>query len=645
MTFFEDDEAITWSLLQKYLSYIRKVGIDQFIQLFKKYKNYKCNRFRFGDEIEYIIVYAPKHNKDECKVSLRSCKIIQGANKNVNDGIKNNINKNDIGMFAMEYTHFQIESIPYKPYKCDSISDLLLIERNMFCRRRWIESTLKRDEKLISMALFPTLGLNQKSTFPSFPTGGNVTKSEQISDYAINCHPKFTAATIGYRHRRGNKKVNIKYGVDDGTYNMLDATVFGNGNALQVTIGCCDMNECKYLYDQLNVISYIMLSISAATPFIAGKISKQDTRWNISVQGQDCRNDKEKNEYLYSTRYGLNQIYLHSNGKQYNDIDFYFDKKCYQQLINNVNDIDDNFAKHISRLFVRDTLFVYKSMIDKIKETDPNRFKNSEEYFQVFQSMNWNNVRFKPPPANNNGNNDDDDNDNEIGWRVEFRTMETQFTDFENAALVIFVTLLSKAILFYNIDLYIPMSKLHENFKLSQNKNALLNEKFWYRMSFNKGNDKYLLAKYSLNHIINGKYGLLYFVNKYIDQVLFVNHDDDNKNNIAIIKEYLSLIEYRCNGKLMNNASYLRHFVNNNKFYKNDCNINEKICRNIIDKIDMISHGNDPEGLVLPKNINMKKRYYNMNIKYLNDYLERNKDKLCNSDNCHQFDMTLSSKL
>ena len=58
-------------------------------------------------------------------------------------------------------------------------------------------------------------------------------------------------------------------------------------------------------------------------------------------------------------------------------------------------------------------------------------------------------MRFKPPPPNS-----------PIGWRVEFRSMEVQLTDFENAAFTVFIVLLTRAILSFNLNLYIPITKV-----------------------------------------------------------------------------------------------------------------------------------------------------------------------------------------
>jgi glutamate--cysteine ligase catalytic subunit len=47
-----------------------------------------------------------------------------------------------------------------------------------------------------------------------------------------------------------------------------------------------------------------------------------------------------------------------------------------------------------------------------------------------------------------------------MGWRVEFRTMEMQPTDFQNAAFVVFIVLLTRTILSFNLNFYIPISKV-----------------------------------------------------------------------------------------------------------------------------------------------------------------------------------------
>lgn len=61
-------------------------------------------------------------------------------------------------------------------------------------------------------------------------------------------------------------------------------------------------------------------------------------------------------------------------------------------------------------------------------------------------------MRFKPPPPGS-----------PIGWRVEFRVCEAQLTDFENAAFVVFIVLLTRVILTYKVDFLMPISCVSES--------------------------------------------------------------------------------------------------------------------------------------------------------------------------------------
>jgi glutamate--cysteine ligase catalytic subunit len=47
-----------------------------------------------------------------------------------------------------------------------------------------------------------------------------------------------------------------------------------------------------------------------------------------------------------------------------------------------------------------------------------------------------------------------------MGWRVEFRSMKVQLSDFENAAFAAFFVLLTRRSRFnLNLNLYLPISK------------------------------------------------------------------------------------------------------------------------------------------------------------------------------------------
>jgi glutamate--cysteine ligase catalytic subunit len=104
--------------------------------------------------------------------------------------------------------------------------------------------------------------------------------------------------------------------------------------------------------------------------------------------------------------------------------------------------LDGPLATHIAHLFIRDPLVQFSETVDQDDE-------DSMDHFENIQSTNWQTIRFKPPPVNS-----------PIGWRVEFRSMEVQMTDFENAAFSIFIVLLSRAIISFDLGFYMPISQV-----------------------------------------------------------------------------------------------------------------------------------------------------------------------------------------
>lgn len=70
---------------------------------------------------------------------------------------------------------------------------------------------------------------------------------------------------------------------------------FGMGNScLQCTFSTKDFDHARYLYDQLNVLSPLILSLTAGTPFYKGKVSDWDVRWKIISGSVDDRTKSER---------------------------------------------------------------------------------------------------------------------------------------------------------------------------------------------------------------------------------------------------------------------------------------------------------------------------------------------------------------
>ena len=214
----------------------------------------------------------------------------------------------------------------------------------------------------------------------------------------------------------------------------MDAMGFGMGNScLQMTFQGQNINEARYLYDQLTPLTPVMLALSAAAPIYRGYLSDIDCRWQVISASVDDRKPGEKHNNLpiRKSRYDSIDFYLHESSQKHNDINIAFNQEVHETLIK--SGIDEILAKHISHLWIRDPISQFK---DRVVFDD----SETSEHFENLQSTNWQTMRFKPPPPDSN-----------IGWRVEFRPTEIQISDFENAAIVCFLVLTTRAILAYNL--------------------------------------------------------------------------------------------------------------------------------------------------------------------------------------------------
>lgn len=171
---------------------------------------------------------------------------------------------------------------------------------------------------------------------------------------------------------------------------------------------------------------------------------------------------------------------------------------------------------------------------------------------QNIKSTNWASLRFKPPPPGST-----------LGWRTEFRTIDVQLTDFENAAFAIFLVLVVRAFVALSsapspegeelVGLYVPISKVDENMKRAEGRDACRKAKFWWRKNryarspstSGPVEDEYEEA--SMDEIINGdqakgKPGLMGLVRNYLDEE---GVDEGTKQGL---EPYLDLISGRASG-------------------------------------------------------------------------------------------------
>ena len=128
-----------------------------------------------------------------------------------------------------------------------------------------------------------------------------------------------------------------------------------------------------------------------------------------------------------------------------------------------------------------------------------------------------------------------------MGWRIEFRPMDLQMNDFGNAALVVFLALITRVIISYDLDFTMPISQVNENMNTAHRRDAIRQEKFHFRC----GTDVSLLY---INEIINGTndfLGLVPLVRRYITE-----REDIDTATRHTLEQYLLLVSKRAAGKV-----------------------------------------------------------------------------------------------
>ncbi|KAF8629426.1 hypothetical protein AX15_003473 [Amanita polypyramis BW_CC] len=661
-----------WNEAKKYTDHVRSHGITQFLHTWNRFKDRRGFELLWGDEIEYMVVAFDDEQK-RARLSLRQQEILAELSSIVNDICADCPEHVSVPTFHPEYGRYMLESTPGSPYT-GSIADLLSVEANMRYRRHLARKHLKPNEIPMTFTSFPSLGVPGQFTEPYHdPAGAKSSHSLFLPEEITNPHARFPTLTANIRRRRGSKvAINLPIYFDKNTpkpfidptipwdrsvypgdpeakngaaltdHVYMDAMGFGMGCCcLQLTFQACDIADARRLYDGLIPIGPIMLALTAASPVWRGYLTDVDCRWNVIAGSVDDRTEEERslkplknNQFkIPKSRYDSVDLYISNdwmNRPEYNDTDPPYDEDIYKRL--QENGIDDILAKHISHLFIRDPVVIYSELIDQDDAS-------SSDHFENIQSTNWQTMRFKPPPANS-----------EIGWRVEFRSMEIQMTDFENAAYALFIVLLSRAILTFTLTFYIPISKVDENMQRAQLRDAIHSQKFFFRkniyalghsesssvasssgstspteatMSAPRRKDRKLrncfppipipengflehrehveqeYEEMTLEEIMNGKGdnfpGLIGLVYAYVDTL------DVGVDEMAKIKGYLDLIRLRSKGELQTPATWIRNFVRSHPDYKFDSVVSQEITYDLLKAVDDIERGVRRDPNLLPK--------------------------------------------
>jgi len=594
--------------------YIKEHGIIQFLNLYKKFKDHQEDHICWGDELELHLLNIDPSTKLP-RLQLNT------------DYIFNTLTS-DLFTLQPEYGAWMLEAVPTKPY--EFTGDPQIILENFQARRNTIKSCCKEGDVLFSGTVFPLLKVgdffvprtrenaNISLQIPEEEKNTVTVNAKQVSPLGpnfkyelLNPHPRYAVSCENIRLRRGELvKMLVPIYKDEKTeldkptkeepfpgFIHMDEGLFGTGNtSLQVTFGTRNLDEARYLTDQMSVLSSIVLPMSAACAVFKGKLADTDVRWDVLCNSVDCRSQEERDpsssRYRPKPRWSSISRYI-SDRKQckeeYNDVAFPLDKEMMKLAEDKAKEmgieLDERMKSHLGFLFLQDPLIIYGDKVFVDDETNTNHFEN-------LQSTNWNNVRFKPPPGF----------DSEIGWRVELRTIEAQLTAEECVAFCMLSYFMAEMIIKREYNLYIPISKVDENFTRAQVRNAILTQKFWFRKDIQKDSpDEYI--ELSLDEILHGKQdhfiGLLNLIYDFckeeygVDiQAEWAKKQEDSAfeaNPLAENMKYFEILSKRVKGESPTIAAWIRNFVMKHPKYEKNSIVNAEIAGDLITAMTAIS--------------------------------------------------------
>ena len=211
-------------------------------------------------------------------------------------------------------------------------------------------------------------------------------------------------------------------------------------------------------------------------------------------------------------------------------------------------------------------------------------------------------MRFKPPPSR----------DSPIGWRVEFRTMDIQLTDFENTCLTVMLGLLTNVCNNLDVNFLMPISLVDINMERAHKRDAILNEKFWFNtrcydpsqpasdllkhecLRSREGSQLGKEPRYEelyIHEILSGKGdfpGLLKIIKTFVEMQEYQKEHTDQIDHI------LDFLAARSKGEVPTGAKFIRQYVLQHPLYRKDSIISPCLNFNLICQIIKLNQDHVP---------------------------------------------------
>lgn len=320
-------------------------------------------------------------------------------------------------------------------------------------------------------------------------------------------------------------------------------------------------------------------------------------------------------------RYSPNSTYISRDARRLDEYlcpDLWIDTRVKNQLLE--GGMDEPLATHFAHILAYDSLHLTTDLVENIDTNDTNVFEN-------FHSGVYQHVRFKAPPPKSS-----------IGWRVEFRPMEIQAKDSENAAFSIFMYLVSRAIVTFDLNFYIPIDKVRESIHAAKERDSVTEERFWFRNSdwcpekfryilissdIMAGNGEHTDEKamadtgsdsgYSestlayglmtVDEIINGHSAASWSTNSSSSAssndgtefpglisiiYAYLRYSGFSPSEQSDLSRYLDIVSKKASGELWTVAKWIRSFVREHPDYQQDSAVSEKVCCDLLKQVSLM---------------------------------------------------------
>lgn len=173
--------------------------------------------------------------------------------------------------------------------------------------------------------------------------------------------------------------------------------------------------------------------------------------------------------------------------------------------------------------------------------------------------------------------------------------MDIQLTDFENTCLIVTLGLITNVINHFNVDFIIPITMADENMKRAHFRNAIIDQKFWFKTNCLKDLENYHQSDLAASNYIRSQASdnqEQVFEELYIHEILEGKPESNFPGMFTLIRKFMEVQKYntehqeqiekildflmaRAKGEVPTGAKFIREYILNHPLYKNDSKISK----------------------------------------------------------------------